>query len=297
MSTARRHPAKLARPGATGAAGPVEEPARVLIADDGAGNRLLLARLLQPDGYRISLAADGAQALAAALQDPPDLLLLDVLMPEMDGFEVCRLLKERPETADVPVVFLTALDESADKLRGLLLGAVDWVAKPFDPAEVRARVLQRLDAEYPFERFERHATLACLQLDAHDGTLRGSLAGHPQPLVLRADGTLERLSAGGPLLGLGGPFGEDLLQLRAGDRLFLHTDGVVELEGPDGATFGEARLEAFLADRRDEPLQATCDALLAELRDFAAGRPARDDLTFLALHFHGPLGPHPGTSR
>lgn len=387
-----------------------EAPARVLIADDGADNRVLLARLLQPDGYRIALAADGRQALAAALQEPPDLLLLDVIMPELDGFEVIRLLKERPETAEVPVIFLSALEDSADRLRGLQLGAVDWVAKPFDPAEVRARVrnqvrlrqlarslsrahaelqarqarldedlraaasiqrallprsapacpafeaawrfvpcesvggdmldlrpqgdgryalwlvdvaghgvpaamltvslaqslsssggllaaadagparvLQRLDAEYPFERFERHATLACLQLDVRDGTLRGSLAGHPEPLVLRADGAVERLGAGGPLLGLGGPFEEQRLALRPGDRVFLHSDGLVELEGPRAAIFGEERLQAFLAGRRDEPLQATCDALLAEVRAFAGGRPLRDDLTFLALHFHGPL--------
>lgn len=116
----------------------------VLIVDDTPDNRLLLSELLKPL-YRIQLAADGAGALAIANGgDPPDLILLDVMMPGMSGFDVCRQLKAKRETRDIPVIFLTTLDATEDETRGLVLGAVDYITKPVNPPIVLARVATHL---------------------------------------------------------------------------------------------------------------------------------------------------------
>jgi len=164
------------------------------------------------------------------------------------------------------------------------------VLSPDGEPAAPAAVLRRLDQEFPYERFGRHVTVAYALFDARTGELRTSLAAHPAPLVARADGTVERLPAGGTVIGLSGvlPFDEQRVWLRAGDRLLLHTDGLLELEGRDGGFFGEERLARCLSERRDQPLQAACDALLADLSAFAGGQPPRDDMTFLALHVHGP---------
>jgi sigma-B regulation protein RsbU (phosphoserine phosphatase) len=321
----------------------------------------------------------------------------------MDGFEVCRRLKQDERLAEVPVIFLSALTDTDDKVAGLSLGAVDWVNKPFDAREVQvrvrnqvhlrqmarsllqanhelearqarlaedlaaaadiqrslmprtapggesyelawrfvpcqavggdifnvlplrdghlalyvldvaghgvpaamvtvsavqslsplaglvqppgagpplapARVLERLDAEYPLERFGKHFTIAYALLDLASGRLRCSSAAHPRPLLQGADGRVRELRAGGTLIGL--------------DRLLLYTDGITELPDPQGRAFGEERLLAFLERRPSQPLQALCDDLLAELRAFAAAGEPRDDITILALDWHG--APRPG---
>jgi putative two-component system response regulator len=125
---------------------PALTPARptVLAVDDTPANLALLSQLLGP-GYRVQLAPSGAKALELALRRPPDLILLDVMMPEQDGWETCRRLKADPRTRDVPVVFLTALSSSEDETRGFELGAADFVTKPFNPATLLARVRTQLE--------------------------------------------------------------------------------------------------------------------------------------------------------
>src|SRR5262249_887423 len=131
---------------------------------------------LAADGMRTSFAADGEAALAAVAADPPDLVLLDVLMPGVDGFEVCRRLKSRSATADVPVIFLTSLERPEDKVRGLQLGGVDWVHKPFDPAEVRARVANQVRLRQLQRSLQRaHAELQARQV-LLDDDLRAAAA-------------------------------------------------------------------------------------------------------------------------
>jgi sigma-B regulation protein RsbU (phosphoserine phosphatase) len=117
---------------------------RILIVDDLAVNRQLLRAALSRAGFDCLLAGDGPAALLAAREDKPDLVLLDVLMPGMDGYQVCAQLKADPATADIPVIFLSSLDEAADKVKGLAAGAADYVAKPFDRGEVLARVQTQL---------------------------------------------------------------------------------------------------------------------------------------------------------
>jgi CheY-like chemotaxis protein len=111
----------------------------LIVDDDAAGRRAIEAPLLN-DAYDLFLAGDGAEALALARSLRPDLVLLDVMMPGMDGYEVCRRLRADPQVAEVPIVMVTALDDRNSKLQGLAAGADDFLPKPFDRAELRARV-------------------------------------------------------------------------------------------------------------------------------------------------------------
>lgn len=112
----------------------------ILVVDDTAENLRLLANMLGDKGFEIRPVTSGRQALQAAERSAPDLVLLDITMPEMDGYEVCRRLKEQAKLRDIPVIFLTALTETADKLKAFSVGGVDYISKPFQIDEVLARV-------------------------------------------------------------------------------------------------------------------------------------------------------------
>lgn len=115
----------------------------ILVVDDEASNLQLLRQILQDD-YRLLFAKDGARALELARQERPDLVLLDVMMPEMCGYEVCAALKANAATAAIPVLFVTALADAADEVEGFEAGAVDYITKPVSPPVVRARVRTHL---------------------------------------------------------------------------------------------------------------------------------------------------------
>ncbi|MGC4095283.1 MAG: response regulator [Polyangiaceae bacterium] len=117
-----------------------EELGSVLLVDDQATNLEVLSRLLGDHGYRTRAVTSGARALEAAQASPPECILLDVAMPEMDGFATCRALLGVPELSDVPVVFVTAFDDHTHKLQGFAAGGRDYVTKPFNAEEVLARV-------------------------------------------------------------------------------------------------------------------------------------------------------------
>ena len=117
----------------------------ILIADDAPENLALLSDLLQPH-YQVRAANSGRRALQVAVSDPqPDLILLDVMMPELNGYEVITQLQADPRTAAIPVIFVTSLEQSADEEHGLALGAVDYIAKPIQPVVVLARVKTHLE--------------------------------------------------------------------------------------------------------------------------------------------------------
>ena len=117
----------------------------VLVVEDNETNRVYLNLLLE-DEYKVSLAENGAQALHIAAAHPqPQLVLLDIVMPEMDGYEVCTRLKENPETKDILVIFFTSLLEEGGEYKGLSLGAIDYIAKPVQPELLRIRIKQHLD--------------------------------------------------------------------------------------------------------------------------------------------------------
>ena len=111
-----------------------------MIIDDQADNRNLLGAILEDAGYAVRVRANGPVGITSMLDAPPDLLLLDITMPEMDGFEVARRLKQRPETAAIPIIFVSALDDVDHKVEAFEAGGVDYVEKPVTPAEVLARV-------------------------------------------------------------------------------------------------------------------------------------------------------------
>jgi len=113
---------------------------RILIVDDAPENLNILGELLSSE-YRISVALNGKDALRiASADDPPDLILLDIMMPGLDGYQVCRRLKEQQKTCHIPVIFVTAMSEHENEERGLTLGAVDYINKPFSPSIIMARV-------------------------------------------------------------------------------------------------------------------------------------------------------------
>ena len=118
--------------------------ATVLVVDDIATNIKVIAGMLADEGYGVKVAISGRKALEIVRAQRPDIILLDVMMPDMDGFEVCRRLKADPATADVPVIFLSAKDQADDIVGGLELGAVDYVTKPVDPAILKARMRTHL---------------------------------------------------------------------------------------------------------------------------------------------------------
>jgi two-component system sensor histidine kinase/response regulator len=116
----------------------------ILIVDDTPANLGVLVETLGVAGFQLMVAEDGEEALAQTLQTQPDLILLDVMMPGIDGFETCRRLKARPETADIPVLFMTALNEPTDKVKAFAAGGVDYIAKPIEHEEALARVRTHL---------------------------------------------------------------------------------------------------------------------------------------------------------
>ncbi|WP_144054254.1 response regulator [Pleurocapsa sp. PCC 7319] len=117
----------------------------ILIVDDTPDNLLVLFSYLEDKGYKILLAEDAESALQIAQTQAPDLILLDVLMPEIDGFETCRRLKAKPTTREIPVIFLTALSETVNKVQGFKLGGVDYITKPSEQEEVLARIQTHLN--------------------------------------------------------------------------------------------------------------------------------------------------------
>jgi len=118
----------------------------VLIVDDNATNIDLLVNTLQAD-YRLGIAKSGPKALEYVGKQKPDLVLLDIMMPDMDGFEVCERMKADPNTATIPIIFITAMTETVNKTKGFELGAVDYITKPFHAAEVKARIRTHLSLE------------------------------------------------------------------------------------------------------------------------------------------------------
>ena len=239
--------------------GPAPGPAtaRILVVDDLDANRALIARLLAPDGYLVSGAVDGAQALKMVAEQQPDLVLLDVMMPGADGFAVCRALKHDPATRLIPVVLITSLSESRSRIEGLEAGADDYVSKPVDAQELRARVRSLL-------RIKRYTD----DLDSAESVIV-SLALTIEARDAYTDGHCQRLARYGVALGRAiGCQQEDLDALQRGG--FLHDIGKVGI--PDAVLLKGGRLTA---DEYDVIKQHTVigDRLCGSLRSLKRVRP------------------------
>ncbi len=116
----------------------------VLIVEDEAAQREVLAYNLEAEGFRVSRAENGEEGLLCVDEDPPDVIVLDWMMPNLSGFEVCRRLKIKPDTTGIPIIMLSARSEEVDKVRGLETGADDYVVKPYSVSELMARVRTQL---------------------------------------------------------------------------------------------------------------------------------------------------------
>src|SRR4028119_1055585 len=112
----------------------------ILIVDDNPTNIKVLSSFLKENGFKVLVFRDSESTLQMVPKISPDLILLDVMMPEIDGFELCRRLKESPATQDIPVIFMTALSDTVDKVKGLTIGGVDYITKPIQYEEVLARI-------------------------------------------------------------------------------------------------------------------------------------------------------------
>src|SRR4051812_41489431 len=155
----------------------------ILVVDDSPINLQVLVRTLHGSGHRILAAKDGRMALDIARRARPDLVLLDVMMPDMDGFEVCRALKSDSDTQETLVIFLSALGEVSDKVSGLKLGAVDYITKPIQAEEVVARVETHLTRQFLERELRRSRDSLDRELasaaDMQRLLLPRALPGHP----------------------------------------------------------------------------------------------------------------------
>ncbi|MCX6057855.1 MAG: response regulator [Chloroflexi bacterium] len=151
-------------------------PSTILIVDDEAGGRYTLESILEEQGYRIEMAESGRDALEKAHQFLPDVILLDVMMPDMDGFEVCERIRKDPILAEIPIIMLTALDDRKSFLTGLEVGADDYITKPYDRRELRARLqgITRLNRYKKLLDERANIEIAHEQLlAAYDATITG----------------------------------------------------------------------------------------------------------------------------
>jgi putative two-component system response regulator len=186
----------------------------VLVVDDLEANGRLMERLLSRDGYRLRIAHDGQAALDAIAEDHPDVVLMDVLMPRLDGFEACRRIKDNPATRLIPVVLVTALADTNSRIKGLEVGADDFISKPFSEPELRARVRSLLRIKHYTDELDSAESVIlslALTIEARDGTTDG----HCQRLAGYA-------GALGTAIGLETP---EIAALRLGG--FLHDIGKV----------------------------------------------------------------------
>ncbi|MEL6555221.1 MAG: response regulator [Cyanobacteria bacterium J06621_11] len=138
------------------------ERSTILVVDDNPNNIRVLCRFLSDCNYRIAIAKSGEKALKRIHQISPDIILLDVMMPGIDGFETCRQLKQNPQTRDIPVLFMTALSDSINKVKGLSFGAVDYITKPIECEETLARVKVHLELRQAQARLVQEEKMAAL---------------------------------------------------------------------------------------------------------------------------------------
>ncbi|QTA79271.1 Two component system response regulator, GGDEF domain-containing [Desulfonema limicola] len=127
----------------------------ILIVDDNPKNLQVLASILRTSNYKVAMVKDGAKAIKFISSRKPDLILLDIMMPELDGFEVCQKLKQSKTSKDIPIIFISALSETEDKVKGFEAGGVDYITKPFQQQEVLARVKTHLDLRNAYKKLKQ----------------------------------------------------------------------------------------------------------------------------------------------
>jgi phosphoserine phosphatase RsbU/P len=252
---------------------------RVLLVDDAKANLDILVEGLKAD-HKLSLALNGEMALQVAARTPPDLVLLDIVMPGLDGYEVCRRLREMPETADVPIMFLSSLEEVQNKTRGFEAGANDYLTKPFEMLEVKARVRSLLKAKaYSDAVKEQIASELRFAREIQMGMLPHDFAAVEQAYGVKIGAVLEPArEVGGDLYGV---------CAAAPDRLVIFL-GDVSGKGIPASMFmvRAISLARLLARDIAEP-----ERILARLNDeLSADNPSGMFVTFLCAVFEPASG-------
>ena len=197
----------------------------VLVVDDLEANGRLMERLLSRDGYRLRIAHDGQEALEAVAQEQPDVILMDVLMPKLDGFEACRRIKDDPATRLIPVVLVTALADTDSRIKGLEVGADDFISKPFSEPELRARVRSLLRIKHYTDELDSAESVIlslALTIEMRDGSTDGHcqrLAGYAAALGSALGLEMQEIAA----LRLGG-FLHDIGKVGIPDSILLKPD-------------------------------------------------------------------------
>ncbi len=172
------------KPSPSKSKGLAERPAReILVVDDEEDLLELLRYNLMKEGYRVECVGTGEDALKAARRQPPDLIVLDLMLPAVDGLEVCRRLKADSKTRDVPIIMLTAKSEESDMVAGLERGADDYIAKPFSPRVLNARIKALLRRKEAQQQSELETTIDVHELSIHPGRHEVTLAGAPVELT------------------------------------------------------------------------------------------------------------------
>lgn len=155
-------------------------------------------------------------------------------------------------------------------------------------------VLNRLERAFPFERFDSYFSIICMTLDVREGLLTYSCAGHPSPIIVRSNGSLDFLDQRGPIVGLGTqkPFGQQTVPLHSGDKVLLYTDGLLESRNPAGKYFGKSRFYDILKKHRHEPVQKIVDTTYEKIKEFRQQAAPVDDISLLGVEYRGDVGNH-----
>jgi sigma-B regulation protein RsbU (phosphoserine phosphatase) len=251
-----------------------------LLVDDAKANLDILVEGLKSD-HKLSLALSGEMALQAAARTPPDLVLLDIVMPGMDGYEVCRRLRKMPETAEVPIMFLSSLEEVQNKARGFEAGANDYLTKPFEMLEVKARVRSLLKAKaYSDGAKEQIASELRVAREIQMGMLPHDFAGVERAYGVTFGAVLEPArEVGGDLYGV----------CAAGPERLVVFLGDVSGKGIPASMFMVRAISLARLLARDTPEP---ERILARLNDeLAADNPSGMFVTFLCAVFE------PGSRR
>lgn len=164
----------------------------ILVVDDTLANVQLLSRMLAEHGYKVRKVLNGQMALMGVQTAPPDLILLDVNMPEMNGYEVCQHIKANIATQDIPIIFISALDEVSDKVKAFSVGGVDYITKPFQVAEVLARVEHQLMLRDLQRQLREQNILLQQKIHEHERTLQELQ--HAKAALQQANLELQRLA-------------------------------------------------------------------------------------------------------
>jgi len=262
-------------------------PQKVLVIDDSDAIHALLKARLSAEPIELHFAPDGAAGLEKAASVLPDLILLDVDMPQPDGFEVCRQLKADSRTMNIPVVFLTGATSTDEKIKGLEMGATDYITKPFEPAELRARVRASLRTKYLLDLLSRKAMidgltglwnrayfdmrmsqemsltrrtrqpLACIMLDLDHFKRLNDNYGHPSgDEVLRWVGQLLTETCRG----------EDIVCRYGGEEFVILCPNTTADLAADLAERVRSSLESFTWRFREDAVKVTCSMGVADLR-------------------------------